>query len=197
MSGMYVKRSRGFTLIELMIVVAIIGVLAAVAIPSFLNYQLTSKRSEAYANLAALAKAQQAYYAEFNNFVWALPQPSSTEGFPVATKRDKTSIDLDPGFKTIGWTPDGNVFYDYDTATAANPLNGTCTCVGACFTSTAYGDLDGDGLLSAVIYVHPDLLGGDCTDGLFGFYSVPRNSAGALMYDEVAQVPEGLNADKY
>ena len=57
------NRNAGFTLIELMIVVAIIGILAAIAVPSFLRYQLRAKRSEAYANLEAIAKAETSYYA--------------------------------------------------------------------------------------------------------------------------------------
>ncbi|MBI2370572.1 MAG: prepilin-type N-terminal cleavage/methylation domain-containing protein, partial [Deltaproteobacteria bacterium] len=44
---------QGFTLIELMIVVAIIGILAAIAIPNFLRFQAKSKQSEAKTNLAA------------------------------------------------------------------------------------------------------------------------------------------------
>ena len=74
------NRTGGFTLVELMIVVAIIGVLASVAIPSYLNYQLTAKRSEAYANLASLAKAQKAYFAEFNDYVAVAAEPSFTLG---------------------------------------------------------------------------------------------------------------------
>ena len=52
------ERARhGFTRVELMIVVAIVGLLAAIAVPNFRGDRLRSKRSEAYANLAALMKA--------------------------------------------------------------------------------------------------------------------------------------------
>jgi prepilin-type N-terminal cleavage/methylation domain-containing protein len=48
------KHKSGFTLIELMIVVAIIGILAAIAIPNFLRFQLKAKTSEGKTNIAAI-----------------------------------------------------------------------------------------------------------------------------------------------
>ena len=71
MSKLIRKSNKGFTLIELMIVVAIIGILAAIAIPNFLRYQLKSKSSEGKVNIAAISTAQESFRAEFGSYVVA------------------------------------------------------------------------------------------------------------------------------
>ena len=60
------KSQKGFTLIELMIVVAIIGILAAIAIPNFLAYQAKAKQSEAKVSLGAIFTSVVAFQAESN-----------------------------------------------------------------------------------------------------------------------------------
>ncbi len=62
------KGKKGFTLIELMIVVAIIGILAAIAIPNFLRFQAKSKQSEAKTNLGGIFTAETSWFAENNVF---------------------------------------------------------------------------------------------------------------------------------
>ncbi len=58
------RKQEGFTLIELMIVVAIIGILAAIAIPNFLQYQMKSRQSEAKTNLQAIKTSMVSFQGE-------------------------------------------------------------------------------------------------------------------------------------
>ena len=88
------KNKKGFTLIELMIVVAIIGILAAIAIPDFLKFQARAKQSEAKTNLGAIFTSQTAYFGEYSTY----------GGGNVTTNGC---------FADIGWGPEGATQYAY------------------------------------------------------------------------------------
>src|ERR1700730_3423065 len=92
------KLNRVFTLLELMIVVAIIGLLAALAFTNFIKFQARSRQSEAKSNLKALFTAEKSYYGDKLSYCTAMD--------------------------TIGFTPErGNRYLYTIVAAAANLLN--------------------------------------------------------------------------
>jgi prepilin-type N-terminal cleavage/methylation domain-containing protein len=91
------KKEEGFTLIELMIVVGIIGILVAIAAPNFARYQSKARQSESKIALAAVYGGEKSFYSEYSSYIG-----------------DMTAI---------GYTPEGNKrFYSlgWSTGVAAN-----------------------------------------------------------------------------
>jgi type IV pilus assembly protein PilA len=179
------QAEAGFTLVELMIVVGIIGLLAAIAVPNFISYQARSRRSEAYVNLAAIARIQSAYHAEQGEFFEAGAWPNFAAYGGLSTRKMEWDAASEAAFAELGWRPEGQVFYAYDSITE----DPSCSCT-LCFTASAYGDVDDDDLNSAVMYVHPETLPdgslGECPSGLFGFGTPVDSGTGQPVYDRVA-----------
>jgi prepilin-type N-terminal cleavage/methylation domain-containing protein len=180
------RRNAGFTLVELMIVVGIIGVISAIAIPNFLSYQARSRRSEAYVNISGIVRAQKSYFAEkdtFHDSVFPYPDFTLRPSGVLDTTKQTWDADSQAHFDELGWKPDGAVMYSYET-------NSTLFCDGCelCFTASAYGDADGDGFPSAVMYVQPNQEGGvqlQCKAKLFGFGTPTRIFSNAPVYQEI------------
>jgi len=78
------KKQQGFTLIELMIVIAIVGILAAIALPAYQDYTVRAKMSEALANLAEAKTSVAEYYAA-NNY---MPTSADAAGFNSSPNTD-------------------------------------------------------------------------------------------------------------
>lgn len=112
------RNSRGFTLIELMIVVVIIGILAALAIPRFMRSTTKSKQSEAKQLLKQIYTMQRAYRQEFNSYCLSGITASATAS---------------DAFRRIGVDIQASARYSYLMAAAVNT-----------FSCTATADLDDD-----------------------------------------------------
>ena len=127
------EKIKGFTLIELIIIIAIIGILAAIAIPNFVNYQLKSKTVEAKVNLGSIKTIFEAYRSEHDTYIVCAANPAMIPGL---TKISWVSVNGD--FQKTGFTPIGKVFFTYSVIAG---LTGKATS----YIALAEGDLDGNG----------------------------------------------------
>ena len=124
------RAKNGFSLVELMIVVAIIGILAAIAIPNFITMQLKAKRGELPGNVDGIKTAELAYDAAFDGYVSTAVQPRAT--------LDKTAVPwltTYTDWNTLNWKPDGTVRGNYIVATSAGATD---------FTISGNSDVDND-----------------------------------------------------
>ena len=135
MMKLFRKKDKGFSLVELMIVVAIIAILAAIAIPAFMRFAMKSKTSEATGNLSAIRTAEESYKAENDVYYNCLQSPAALTGStPQAwVEAGLPSVNQ---FADIGFEPDGWVRYQYQVINAS-PVS---------FAAEAAGDLDDDAL---------------------------------------------------
>lgn len=135
-----IKIEKGFSLIELMIVIAIIAILSMIAIPSLMKFLAKAKRTEVYVNLGSLAMAQKTYFAENGKYTTNLA-----------------------GKDSLNWKPEGNFNYTYGFAEGTEgrnffigklkaPIAGLSNSrIGSDeFTICACADIDGDGKLDII-----------------------------------------------
>jgi len=177
------RRQAAFTLIELMITIAILGILASTAITGFRSYQLRTKRSESFMNLKSIATVENSYFATAGVFAGATSEPFVPA---IGTVPRPWNAAAETVFGPIGWRPEGVVYFDYDV-NALDP-NSPNTCPGTCqecFTASAYGDTDGDGRVAVIMYVKPDKTGNQCTSMLTGL-AAPLDTLGNPILDAPA-----------
>jgi len=121
---------KAFTLVELMIVVAIIGILASIAIPNFVSMQYRAKRAELPTNVEGIRVAETAYEASFD--AW---QEIANFNPTSSPSKAKVTWVTGTGFDTLGWAPDGRVRGAYRVTSLSS----------ADFEVTGICDVDGDG----------------------------------------------------
>ncbi|MEI7440221.1 MAG: prepilin-type N-terminal cleavage/methylation domain-containing protein [bacterium] len=134
------NNNKGFSLIELMVVVGIIGILAAVAVPNLLKFQAKAKQSNAKTELSAIYGTEKAFYVEYSiyssylKYLGYAPDGVPTANGCVDNTADPTKIDYNSGTSTT-W-PTRYYSVGFQTAVGAPTSLGTAPVAGTACAST-------------------------------------------------------------
>ena len=126
------NKQAGFSLVELMVVVAIIGILATIAIPNFTKFQAKAKQSSAKSELTGIYTAQKSFFTEYSTYHSNLAYIGySPDGFPIETNGCPifATGNRPVRYYTTGFLTDGTT-----TAVAATAPTGAPAIVAACGT---------------------------------------------------------------
>jgi prepilin-type N-terminal cleavage/methylation domain-containing protein len=110
---------RGFTLVELMIVIVIVSILAIIALPAYRTYVIKSKMSEAYSILGSMHKVEISYYGEYGDFATLPPNPATLNVPMQITQMDEHDLYGYPA--PVG----SNVFFSYRARAGKTDTSGT------------------------------------------------------------------------
>lgn len=136
---MYTTNNKGFTLIELMVSVAILGVLSTLAMPTYLNMQLRTKRAELPLIVTSIRNAEFTYHQEWSSYVVSKPLNTGVPQSAPDTYSHEwpTSGESWESFKHIGFKPEVKLYGVYMV---------TSTDTKSVFNVSGKTDIDGDSL---------------------------------------------------